>query len=118
MKEFRQTWRRNCFSRVEIAAIAVFSCVFVLLFVDAAHAATGDKIFKDAACTLLEDVLTSSDKGFFGAMLTVIAGSLAILSSVMGSFKGAWVLLFVSVATYLAPATVAVLFPDLCGGGG
>lgn len=81
-----------------------------------AHAATGDEIFGQAACNILYDVLTGNgdNKGYFGAMITVIAGSLAILASAMGSFKGAWVLLFVSVATYTLPGTVFILFPSLC----
>ena len=89
------------------------ACALVLLltvFAGEAFAATGDQIFKTATCNLLDDVITKD----FGAMITVLAGSLAILASVMGSFKGAWVLLFVSVGCYVLPETVDVLFPGMC----
>lgn len=77
------------------------------------HAAEGEGIFERAACNILEEVLAD----WFGAMLTVITGALAIIASVAGSFKGAWALLFVSVGCYIAPSIIAVLFPDLsCAG--
>ncbi len=80
-----------------------------LSFGSIAFAASGDQIFDQAACTLLDAVLTSN----FGAMITVIAGALAILASVMGSFKGAWALLFVSVGCFIYPELVKVLFGGL-----
>jgi hypothetical protein len=83
--------------------------VFHLSFGSLAFAASGEQIFDDAACTLLDAVLTAN----FGAMITVIAGALAILASVMGSFKGAWALLFVSVGCFIYPELVKVLFSGL-----
>jgi len=80
-----------------------------VIFVEKAFAAQGDTIFQDAACTLLTAVLTDN----FGAMITVIAGGLAILASAMGSFKGAWALLFVSIGIFIYPDLVHVFFPEL-----
>ena len=70
----------------------------------------GQQIFAQAACGILFQVLAED----FGGMLTVIAGSLAILASVTGSFKGAWALVFVSVGSFVYPHTVSVLFPGMC----
>ncbi len=70
----------------------------------------GAQIFSQAACGILFEVLAKD----FGGMLTVIAGSLAILASVTGSFKGAWALVFVSVGAFVYPHTVSILFPDMC----
>jgi len=70
----------------------------------------GEEIFAQAACGILYEVLAKD----FGGMLTVIAGSLAILASVTGSFKGAWALVFVSVGSFVYPHTVSVLFPGMC----
>lgn len=72
-------------------------------------AQSGGEIFETAACNLLEKLLNSH----FGAMLTAIAGALAIVASVVGSFKGAWALIFVSVGCYIAPMLIGELFPDL-----
>ena len=75
----------------------------------AAFAAGGDP-FKDAACNLFNLVLEKD----FGAMATVIAGALAIVASIVGSFKGAWALVFVSVGCYIAEELVQKLFPMGC----
>lgn len=83
-------------------------CIFCLNSV--ALAQTGGEIFGDSACGILGDVLAAD----FGAMITVIAGSLAILASVTGSFRGAWALLFVSVGSFIFPDTVKLLFPLDC----
>lgn len=84
--------------------------VFLLIFVEPVFAQTGGEIFKDAACGLLGKVLTKD----YGGLLTMIAGSLAILASVTGSFKGAWALVFVSVGSFVFPHTVDLLFPGMC----
>ncbi|MCB0323775.1 MAG: hypothetical protein KDD69_09390 [Bdellovibrionales bacterium] len=79
-----------------------------------AYAAEGSGIFEDAACTLLDDVLTKD----FGATLSAIAGLLAIMASVVGSFKAAWALVFVTVGTFIFPNIVGEMFTLGCGGGG
>jgi len=87
--------------------------IFLILFFSQpalAQDATGEQIFSQAACGILFEVLAKD----FGGMLTVIAGSLAILASVTGSFKGAWALVFVSVGSFVYPHTVSILFPDMC----
>ncbi len=78
-------------------------------------AQTGEGIFDDAACVLGEEVLTKE----FGAMLSAIAGLLAIMASVMGAFKAAWSLVFVTVGTFTFPKIVSELFTIKtgCGGG-
>ena len=74
-----------------------------------AQAQTGDEVFGNSACNLLTQVLTKK----YGAMITVLSGVLAIAAAVMGSFKGAWSLLFVSVGCVIAEELVQVLFPNL-----
>ena len=82
----------------------------VILFAsETVSAQQGGQIFKDAACNLLSQVLTKD----FGAMLTVLAGLFALISSVVGAFRMAWVLVFVSVGVFIFPKFVYVLFPDL-----
>ncbi len=66
-------------------------------------------IFGKYACKLYSDVLENN----FGAMLTVVTGALAIVASIVGSFKGAWALLFVSVGCFVAKTLVSVLFPHM-----
>ena len=83
----------------------------ILFFTQPALAqVAGEQIFAQAGCGILFRVLAED----FGGMLTVIAGSLAILASVTGSFKGAWALVFVSVGSFVFPHTVSILFPDMC----
>lgn len=78
-------------------------------------AQTGEGIFDTAACTLGQEVLTKE----YGAMLSAIAGLLAIMASVMGAFKAAWSLVFVTVGTFTFPQIVSELFTikEECGGG-
>lgn len=83
--------------------------LIVLFLAEPASAQQGGQIFKDAACNLLSQVLTKD----FGAMLTVLAGLFALISSVVGAFRMAWVLVFVSVGVFIFPKFVYVLFPDL-----
>lgn len=83
--------------------------LFVLFSAEPVAAQQGGQIFKDAACNLLSQVLTKD----FGAMLTVLAGLFALISSVVGAFRMAWVLVFVSVGIFIFPKFVYVLFPDL-----
>lgn len=86
--------------------------VFLVLFSSNAFAATGGDIFKNAACNLLKQVLTKD----YGALMTVLAGLFAILSAIVGSFRQAWVLVFVSVGIYIYPTIVGKFFPSLgCG---
>jgi hypothetical protein len=94
----------------------VITLLSVVLLPESAFAQEGANIFKDAACNLLGAVLTE----YFGAMLTVLAGTLAIISSVTGSFRMAWVLLFVSVGIFIFPELVETFFPLNCpkSGGG
>ena len=72
-------------------------------------AATGDGVFTNAAENILCKVLHKE----FGAMLTAIAGILAIVAAAAGSFKGAWALVFVSVGCYVADALVNLLFSSV-----
>lgn len=90
--------------------LIILSLFAIALLPDAAFAQTGGQIFQSAACGLLDKVLTKD----FGGMVTTIAGSLAILASVTGSFKGAWALVFVSVGCFIYPHTVDLLFPGMC----
>ena len=82
----------------------------LVLLVSDVHAQQGGKIFETAACNLLGQVLTQN----FGAMLTVFAGLFAIISAVVGSFRMAWVLVFVSAGIYIFPEFVELLFPLNC----
>lgn len=83
--------------------------VLVAAFSSSAFAATGGDIFKNAACNLLDQVLTKD----FGALMTVLAGLFAIFSAIVGSFRQAWVLVFVSVGIYIYPDIVEKFFPSL-----
>ncbi len=76
---------------------------------DIAQAQTGGEIFGKAACNLLKQVLEQH----FGSMITVLSGVLAIFSAVLGSFKGAWACIFVSVGCFIAEELVMILFPNL-----
>lgn len=82
----------------------------ICLLSSSALAQTGGEVFRLSGCALLEDVLAED----FGAMITVIAGSLAILASVTGSFRGAWALIFVSVGSFIFGDIVELLFPLGC----
>lgn len=84
----------------------------ITLFSFDAYAQQGGEIFKTSACNLLTQVLTEH----FGSMLTVIAGTFAIISSVMGSFRMAWVLVFISVGIYVFPQFVKIFFPEIAPG--
>ena len=84
--------------------------LFAVLVSTNAQAQQGGVIFKDAACNLLVQVLTKD----FGALLTVLAGLFALVSSVVGAFRMAWVLVFVSVGIYIYPKIVDMLFPLGC----
>ncbi len=88
----------------------VLILVFLLLATSNAYAQQGGEIFKDAACNLLDQVLTKD----FGSLLTVLAGLFALVSSVVGAFRMAWVLVFVSVGIYIFPKFVEMLFPLGC----
>lgn len=86
----------------------------ICCFSNLAVAQTGGEVFRLSACSMLENVLAND----FGALLTVIAGSLAIIASVTGSFRGAWALIFVSVGSFIFSDIVHLLFPLGCAGGG
>lgn len=90
----------------------IYAALFVFLS-SPAHAQQGGAIFKNAACNLVDQVLTQD----FGSLLTVLAGIFALVSSVVGAFRMAWVLVFVSVGIYIFPKFVEMLFPLGCGGG-
>lgn len=68
-----------------------------------------DDFFQTYACNLLDQVLTD----YFGAMVTAVAGLLALVGAASGNFKGAWALLFVSVGAFIYPTLVQELFPNL-----
>ena len=72
-----------------------------------AYAATGGQLFHDYACDL-QDLVLKQD---FGAMMTAIAGLLALIMAAVGIFRGAWLLIFVSVGIYIYPGIVATFFP-------
>ena len=92
----------------------IFITIAVILVSGVASAQQGAGIFKDAACNLLDQVLTKD----FGALMTVLAGVFAIFSAIVGSFRNAWILVFVSIGIYIYPTIVSKFFPDLgCGGG-
>jgi hypothetical protein len=91
----------------------IYTVLMVILgFSDAALAQEGAEIFRNSACNLLTQVLTQH----FGSMLTILAGTFAIISSVVGSFRMAWVLVFVSVGIFIFPNFVEVFFPDITPG--
>lgn len=81
-----------------------------MLFTDNAEAQQGGQIFKDAACNLLDLVLTKN----FGAMITSIAGFLALIGAAAGAFRGAWIVVFVSVGCFIYPELLNQLFPGMC----
>lgn len=87
----------------------IFCCLYVFISTPL-HAQQGGQIFKEHACNLLDEVLTQD----FGSMLTVLAGLFAIVSSVVGAFRMAWVLVFVSVGIFIFPKIVSMLFPLQC----
>jgi len=86
----------------------------ICFFSNLAMAQTGGQVFQQSACAILDRVLAQD----FGALITVIAGSLAIIASVTGSFRGAWALIFVSVGSFIFSDIVHLLFPLGCTGGG
>lgn len=86
--------------------------VITLVVVSEAYAQQGGEIFKNSACNLLTQVL----KEHFGSMLTVLAGVFALFSAVAGSFRMAWVLVFVSVGIYVFPNLVQTFFPEITEG--
>lgn len=87
----------------------VFLIIACLFFATPAFAVTGEGVFTKAAENILCNVLHEE----FGAMLTAIAGILAIVAAAAGSFKGAWALLFVSVGSFVADALVGLLFSNI-----
>jgi hypothetical protein len=94
------------------AAVLLFLLGLVLLhcgLTGAAQAQTGGQVFGTSACNLLGQVLEKN----FGAMITVITGALAILAAIVGSFKGAWALVFVSVGCFICEELIQILFPGL-----
>lgn len=87
-------------------------CIFLVVLFSTSticFAQDGAGIFERAACNLLDEVLAKN----FGSMITVVAGVIAIISSVVGSFRTAWVLVFVSVGIYIFPSIVKIFFPNL-----
>jgi hypothetical protein len=88
----------------------LYTLGLLFLLVTDVQAQQGGKIFETAACNLLGQVLTQN----FGAMLTVFSGLMALFSAVVGSFRMAWVLVFVSVGIYIFPRFVELLFPLNC----
>ena len=92
----------------QVGLITAGVCVF--LFIGEAHAQQGGKIFETAACNLLNQVLAKN----FGAMLTVFAGLFALISAAVGSFRMAWVLVFVSTGIFIFPRIVELLFTLNC----
>lgn len=87
----------------------LFASLAVILISSTVNAETGSEIFRTAACNLLDNVLTKD----FGALMTVLAGVFAIFSAIVGSFRNAWILVFVSVGIYIYPTIVARFFPHL-----
>lgn len=94
---------------------SVLLCLFGMLLTlsgssEMAHAqATGDSIFKESACMILQKGI----QGTFGAMLTVIAGMIAVTASILGAFKAAWACVFVSVGAFIFNKFVEIFFPGL-----
>ena len=68
-----------------------------------------DGDFGECACDILHDLM---DKNF-GAMLTVITGALAIVLSILGVYKGAWAVLFVSVGCFISEQLIKGFFPGV-----
>lgn len=98
------------FKGVQPALIFAAALVLVQLSAaDMAFAQQGASVFEKYACSILGDVIT----GDFSAMVTAIAGVLAIIAAAAGSFKGAWTLLFVACGAFIYPSLVKVFFPDL-----
>lgn len=93
--------------------LKLFFVVLGIVLISGTANADGEGIFKDAACNLLDQVLTKD----FGALMTVLAGVFAIFSAIVGSFRNAWILVFVSIGIYIYPAIVSKFFPGLgCAG--
>jgi hypothetical protein len=96
-------------TRKELLTALILSVVFICFCSTSAFAVTGDGVFTQAARNILCEVM----KKDFGAMITALAGLLAIIAAAAGSFKGAWALLFVSVGTFISDALVGFLFPGI-----
>ena len=95
-----------------IILTVVVGMASVLLFCDPALAQSGEGIFKEAAFNIVCKVLPER----FGAMVSGFAGIFALVSGVMGNFRGAWALAFVSVGCFIAGDMVNQLFDiGTCG---
>lgn len=91
---------------------SIIFIVVICLTSTPAFCQQGGQIFKTAACNLIDQVLTKD----FGSLLTVLAGLFAIVSSVVGAFRMAWVLVFVSVGIFIFPKIVTMFFSLGCQG--
>lgn len=90
--------------------LVITGCAAAVLFMsvlpEAAFAVEGDGIFKAAAAGIVDKVLPGS----FGATCAVVAGVLALVAAATGSYRGAWALVFVVFACYLARNVLEILF--------
>jgi hypothetical protein len=100
------------FEKLKCVSYHFFLSIIIFGFSTEVFAQQGGDIFEKAACNLLTQVLTEH----FGSMLTVLAGTFAIISSVVGSFRMAWVLVFVSVGIFIFPNLVETFFPSISPG--
>lgn len=97
----RQLWLSN------IALLVVLVLLFVAFLPDTSFAAEGSEIFQKATRGILKRILPGS----FGATVAMVAGILALVSAAVGSYRGAWALVFVCIACRLAESFVAILLP-------
>lgn len=96
----------------KLLSLICFAVAISLVVCEPALAASGDGIFKEAAFNIVCKVLPER----FGAMLSAFAGIFALVSAVVGNFRGAWALVFVSVGCYIAGDMVNQLFDiGTCG---
>ena len=73
-----------------------------------ALAQEGAEIFQQASSNLACQVMP----GKFGAMVSAFAGMFAIVSAATGSYRGAWMLLFVSIGAFIFKELIQILFPN------
>ena len=78
-----------------LLSLLAFAVILILLMNEPAVAYTDDK-FK-TVCQSAMDYL----EGGFGALLTAVAGTGAIVASALGGFKTAWSLLVVAIGSFI-----------------
>lgn len=85
----------------------IYFLSLTLIWTSLLEPAYAGNIFENCTCYLKYKLLV----GNFPAMITAISGMLAIGLAAIGSFKGAWAVLFVSVFSYIYDDILQMFFP-------